>query len=265
MEKWNIEANHFEKWQACGNDFIFMREPVPEIPNWKICDRHFGIGADGIIYLQEPEEKGNDLKVQIINADGSEAEMCGNGIRCVGQFLAQRLGGTHFKVETAAGVKELTVSGIDVTVDMGEPTPHWFKLLQLPDKEYEAYHLDIGNPHCVLMLRDHIVGEVEKYGPMIENIRSLFPDKTNVEFMEIRNRSTIRVRVWERGVGRTLACGTGACASACVAHDQGRTKDVVTVLLDGGELEVDLRGKTIKMTGPAEYVYRGEIYPPPEY
>ena len=263
MEKWNIEANHFEKWQACGNDFIFMREPVPEIPNWKICDRHFGIGADGIIYLQEPEEKGNDLKVQIINADGSEAEMCGNGIRCVGQFLAQRLGGTHFKVETAAGVKELTVSGIDVTVDMGEPTPHWFKLLQLPDKEYEAYHLDIGNPHCVLMLRDHIVGEVEKYGPMIENIRSLFPDKTNVEFMEIRNRSTIRVRVWERGVGRTLACGTGACASACVAH--GRTKDVVTVLLDGGELEVDLRGKTIKMTGPAEYVYRGEIYPPPEY
>ena len=257
--KWYIEPNHFEKWQACGNDFILMSQPVEGIPRWKICDRHFGIGADGVIYLTPSEVA--DVRMSIINADGTEAEMCGNGIRCVGQYVAGRLGRDRLTVETLVGVKELLRDGIDVSVDMGEITPHWNELIYLPGREYDASFVEIGNPHCVLLVNDVEEGEVEKYGYMLENMTDTFPNKTNVEFVEVKGKRKIRVRVWERGCGRTLACGTGACASAFVANARGLVKDIVTVELDGGEVEIDLT-KGVRMTGVAEFVYRGEIYPP---
>ena len=258
---WYIEPNHFEKWQACGNDFILMSEPVREIPTWKVCDRHFGIGADGIIYLLP--SKVADVKMSIINSDGTEAEMCGNGIRCVGQYMARKLNRDKLTVETLVGVKELLIDGLDVSVDMGKATPYWSSLIYLPGREYDASHMDIGNPHCVLLVNGTEDGEVEKYGSMLENMTDTFPNKTNVEFVEVKSAKRIRVKVWERGCGRTLACGTGACASAFVARDRGLVEEVVTVELEGGDVEIDLRKEGhVRMTGMAEFVYRGELYPP---
>ena len=191
--------------------------------------------------------------------------MCGNGIRCLGQYMARKLKRNTITVETLVGIKELAIDGFDVSVDMGKVTPHWNNLIYLPGREYDAFHLDIGNPHCVLLVNGTEEGEVEKYGPMIENNLAAFPERTNVEWLEVRGRKRVYVKVWERGCGRTLGCGTGACAAAVVAYDRGHIDDYVTVELEGGEVDVDLSNLpdgSVKMNGMAHFVYSGEIYPP---
>ena len=257
---WKIPANHFEKWQACGNDFILMSEPIPGLKERRLCDRNFSIGGDGVIYLLPSEVA--DVRMSIINADGTEAEMCGNGIRCVGQYMAGKLNRNTVTVETLAGIKELKIDGIDVSVDMGNVIPLWSSLIHLPGRMYDAAHLDIGNPHCVLLIDNLEDGEVEKYGSMLENMIDIFPTKTNVEFAEVCGRKRMHVKVWERGCGRTLGCGTGACAAAVVANDRGLVDDIVTVILEGGEVEVTVNGPHAQLAGPAEFVFKGTIYPP---
>lgn len=258
---WYIPRNHFEKWHACGNDFVLVSEPAEGVPTWKMCDRHFGVGGDGLIFLLPSEVA--DVRMCIINSDGTEAEMCGNGIRCLGLCMSRKLNRNKVTVETKGGVKELVIDGLDVRVNMGGVTPLWNRLIELPGREYDAFHLSIGNPHCVLLVNDTEEGEVEKYGPLIENSINVFPDRTNVEFLMVKSRRRIRVKVWERGCGRTLGCGTGACAAASVAYDRGHVDDIVTVELDGGEVEVEVGNLPygdIYLNGMAHYVYSGAIY-----
>ncbi len=245
----------FEKWQACGNDFILTE--INSIDEVKICDRHYGIGADGVIYILPSEIA--DSKIRIINSDGTEAEMCGNGIRCVGRYLAKKLKKNSLTVETLAGIKSLIVSENKVRVEMGFAVIKWQREIKLAEKNYNAIHVDIGNPHCILFVNSVKAGEVEQNGKLIENMSNLFPNKTNVEFVTIESRNKVRVRVWERGCGRTLACGTGACSSAFAAYKQGLTDSNVEVELDGGTVQIEITDSGIIMTGPAEYVYSGVI------
>lgn len=287
-----IPHGKFEKWQACGNDFVLTSTDIPERPNdhspdegrpspfrigvipptpkrkavMRVCDRHFGVGADGVIFINPSGTA--DAEITIINADGTEAEMCGNGIRCVGQYLARELGRDKVTVDTLAGTKELLIDGLDVHVDMGDVVLRWSKPMYLPgdgpdptnpQKIYDSNFVDVGNPHCVLFVEDYKEGEIEHYGYMIEHMEDVFPCRTNVEFVRLMSKKRIRVRVWERGCGRTLACGTGACASAYAAFKRGFVNDVVTVELEGGEVEVRMQGDKVIMVGMAELVYRGEF------
>ena len=271
MGNFLIPQGEFEKWQACGNDFVLTSTEIkPHIdrrwPRWPkkrleiadMCDRHFGIGADGVIFIEESEVA--DAKMTIINADGTEAEMCGNGIRCVGQYLTKKLQKDKLTVETLAGMKELLINGVDVSVNMGKAVVKWDSLVYPPDRVYDCSHIDIGNPHCVVFVRDLYEGDVEKYGPIIENQTDAFPDRTNVEFVELLGKKRIRVKVWERGVGRTLACGTGACASAFACYKREVVGNVVTVDLEGGDVEITIHDDdSVTMTGMAEFVYKGEL------
>ncbi len=233
----------FTKMQGLGNDYVYIDAIHQTIENQSslakfVSNRHFGIGSDGLILIEE--SKIADFKMKMYNADGTEAEMCGNGIRCVGKFVYDKklTKKTTITIETLAGIKtlELNVKNQQVEtvkVDMGEPifTPEKIPVVakQEPvkklkikaiDREFELTCVSVGNPHAVTIVEDVDSFEVEKYGKIIEKAE-IFPNKANVEFVEIQDKEHIKMRVWERGTGETLACGTGACATAVACNLNG--------------------------------------------
>jgi len=273
----------FWKMHGLGNDYIVIDNRSgalneDELPNLalKLCNRRLGIGADGLLLIY-PSQKA-DVKMRILNADGSEAEMCGNGIRCLAKYCFESgiVRKNSLLVETLAGVKTLDVKVEDATVksvrvNMGSPS---FEAEEIPMKwngtlidkpikaggtTVRATALSMGNPHCVVFVENVEGYPVETIGPILEN-HELFPKRTNVEFVQTVSRNKLKVRVWERGVGETLACGTGACASVVAAKILGKVNEKVTVELLGGELTVEYRsGGAVFMEGPADKVFEGVI------
>ena len=274
----------FTKMHGCGNDYIYVNcftEKVeePSVIAKKVSDRHFGIGSDGLILICPSETA--DFKMRMFNADGSEGKMCGNGIRCVAKYVYDN-GMTDkevITVETLSGIKTLQLAVSEgrvqaVTVDMGSPvlTPSQIpvkcegdRMINQPvsvgGKEYYITCVSMGNPHAVVFTEEEVTAlNLEKIGPLFEN-HEIFPDRVNTEFIHVIDEKTIDMRVWERGSGETLACGTGACASvvACVLNH--KTEDEVLVHLLGGDLEVryDREKNTVLLTGPAEFICTGEI------
>lgn len=277
---------NFTKWQACGNHFIFINgfhkniEPLlPEIP--KMCNPYFGIGADGVIFLL-PSKKA-DIRMRMFNTDGSEAEMCGNGIRAFAKW-AYELGlvsSPKFSVETGKGIlhPEILPDGM-VKVDMGAPILEASKVPVTGfgdntvisqdlynsklDQTFKITAVSMGNPHCVIYTDDAEKADVEHIGPVLET-DSHFPNKTNVEFVQVLGDHKLRMRVWERGCGITMACGTGTCASVVSSILNHYVKDYADVELDGGTLHIAWNGDPnghVVMTGPAEKVYEGRYLLP---
>ena len=258
----------FTKMHGLGNDYLYVWGEVPENIIYvciKLSDRHFGAGSDGMIYISPSTVA--DFKMRIFNADGSEAAMCGNGIRCVGKYVYDKgyTDKTHLTVETLSGIKTLalTVGSGKVTrvsVGMGRAAVGKEIALELPFGAVSGTPVSVGNPHFVVFTDDVENVPLEALGPMIEK-HETFPGGVNVEFVQKISEDKLRMRVWERGSGVTLACGTGACASAAAAASLGvcRKDAPVTVALDGGELGIAFsKGFDITMTGPAETVYEGE-------
>ncbi|XGV89003.1 MAG: diaminopimelate epimerase [Limnothrix sp. BL-A-16] len=273
----------FAKYHGLGNDFILLdnrdrAEPIlsPE-QAVQLCDRHFGIGADGVIFVL-PGEQGADYTMRIFNSDGSEPEMCGNGIRCFAKYLAalEGLENTEktYKVHTLAGfiIPTIQADG-QVTVDMGQPILAAERIpttlgttgetalarsLTAAGQDWTVTTVSMGNPHCVTFVEDVSAIDLPAIGPQIE-CHPAFPQKTNVEFVEVVRRDYLRMRVWERGAGITLACGTGACATLVAAVLNGHSDRVATVELPGGPLQItwDAVSDRILMTGPAEAVFNG--------
>lgn len=276
---------HFTKWNGCGNDFVFINamhmddlKPVLDKCE-RICDRHFGIGADGIIFIL-PSQKA-DLRMRIFNADGSEAEMCGNGIRCFARW-AYELGlvsTRRFSVETGAGI--LYPEILDdhrVRVDMGAPhleaavvpTTGFSgnpvvseELVSSTGSHYKVTCVSMGNPHCVIFTDNVPDNEfLKKEGSAMEKDVH-FPRKTNVEFVHPLGNNRFRMRVWERGTGITMACGTGCCATAVAAILNGLAKDEAYIDVDGGTLHISWKGgdSHVFMTGPAAKAFEGDFTP----
>jgi diaminopimelate epimerase len=264
----------FVKAHGTGNDFVVIEDigghfDLSAAQVRAICDRHFGIGADGVIRIAAGT--GAPFFMDYRNADGSLAEMCGNGVRVVGKYLADRgLCGMEMDLETRAGVKHLLLHAgsngcIDrVTVDMGAPEIDEAgskEALDLDGGSYDATRISMGNPHAVVFVDDVDAAPVSTLGPLIET-HPAFPNKTNVEFVQAAGDGLIRQRTWERGVGETLACGTGACAVAVAGRLRGVAGERVTVELRGGRLELAWTpGGTVKMTGPAVEVAHGTLSP----
>jgi diaminopimelate epimerase len=266
----------FWKMHGLGNDFlVFENATIDEAKAQRWCDRRFGIGADQILKLKKPDSKSADAVMEIWNADGSRAEMCGNGIRAVALYLkrgcenlAIEKGKSKYRIETGAGVLEVEIlksgqSSDFVRVDMGAPKIGAFgeKLEYSENETVFFYEVSMGNPHAVIETADLSGVFLEKVGPLIE-LNSRFPKKTNVEFFQVRAGNVLDARVWERGAGITLACGTGACATGVTGIKLGRVKSPTTVRLPGGDLKIEWSGKagdSVFMSGPAEFVFRGEI------
>jgi diaminopimelate epimerase len=270
----------FTKMHALGNDFIVMDSLVselqePETLAREFCHRRLGIGADQMLVLRGPSEGVKaDFRMLIYNADGSEVEMCGNGIRCLAKHIWDR--GLSKKdtldIETLAGIiRPERAGGGMVRVDMGEPLLEGRKIpvdldqkvidhpLKVDDTTFNITCVSMGNPHAVIFT-DNVDGfPVERYGPLIENHR-LFPKRINVEFVEVKGKGETRMRVWERGAGETMACGTGASASVVASSLKGLTGRDVTVHLAGGDLLIEwAEDNHVYMTGPATEVFEGEI------
>lgn len=253
-----------------GNDFIVLDSLKKKLPKLtskiaiRICDRRFGIGADQILHLTKPKNKSADARMEILNADGSIAEMCGNGIRAAALYLRDHhKNKKNFKIETLAGIKEIDLQGDLVNVDMGVPKlgKSGGEKLKLPNgKVFHFIEVNVGNPHAVIFVEDAWATPVEILGPIIERHKR-FPKKTNVEFVQIENQNKIIVRVWERGAGITLACGTGACASAVASLHAQKASNPLIVQLPGGPLEISWAGpgKSVLMKGPATTVFQGEV------
>jgi diaminopimelate epimerase len=266
----------FVKMQGLGNDFILLDNSDSRVSLKPegirlLCDRHFGVGADGVIIVSPCDRA--DLKMRIFNSDGSEAEMCGNGIRCFALYARDRglVPGPELSVETLAGIIRPRIERDKVVVDMGEPEFDPEKIpVNLPGEVidypvvFEGKNVSItcvsmGNPHCVIFFPPGEKPPVAELGPVIET-DPLFPEKTNVEFIHVLNDREVNFQVWERGAGMTLACGTGACAAAVAAARTGRTGRQVLVRLPGGDLDIEWREDNhIFMTGPAVEVFRGSI------
>ncbi len=277
----------FVKMHGIGNDFVVIGAlddlPLPEEKLSEfarfVCDRHFGVGADGVIWILPSQVA--DFKMRIFNPDGSEAEMCGNGIRCAAKWFYDRdyAKGKAVQVETLAGIKTVWVQeengkAVAVTVDMGEPIfapslvptslGEGSEAIEVPLSvegvgTYIVSAVSMGNPHCVIFVNDVDNFPVETIGPRIEH-HPAFPKRTNVEFVQVLSRNEMKVRVWERGAGLTLACGTGACASLVIASRTGRTDRKAKVHLPGGTLTIEWRDDgRIYMTGPAVEVFWGEF------
>ena len=275
----------FTKMHGISNDYIYINAfeydiTDPEALSVKLSDRRTGIGGDGIILVCP--SKIADAKMRIFNADGSEAKMCGNGIRCVGKFVYDKglvsPDKTIVTIDTLSGVKtlELTVENGKVKtarVDMGaailDPAdiPAVYdgdRMIDVPltvnGKEWKVTAVSMGNPHCVTFVDDVDGLELEKIGPAFEN-HSAFPDRVNTEFVKVIDDHTLKMRVWERGSGETWACGTGACATAVAAVENGFCKkgDDITVRLRGGDLVINYTDDTVIMTGPATTVFEGEV------
>ena len=274
----------FTKMQGIGNDYVYVncfKEEVkdPAAVARFVSDRHFGIGSDGLILIR-PSEKA-DCTMDMYNLDGSQGAMCGNGIRCVAKYAYDYgiVDKTDIAVETKAGIKYLHLTLKDgkdseVRVNMGAPILEAEKIpivsekeqvidesLEVEGKEYYITGVSMGNPHAVIFL-DYSPKELEleKIGPSFENHKR-FPDRINTEFVHVLNRNTVEMRVWERGSGETMACGTGACAVAVASILNGFTEDEVTVKLLGGDLKIfwDRKENLVYMTGPATTVFDGEI------
>jgi diaminopimelate epimerase len=271
----------FTKMQGCGNDYVYVdcfaqKPPAdPQTLSTKIADRHFGVGGDGLILIG-PSEKA-DARMRMFNADGSEAEMCGNGIRCVAKYvydhgIAQK---PTLTIETGRGILtlELETRGgkvEQVRVDMGEPILEAAKIpttlpgnppidVPLPGSEFKATCVSMGNPHCVIFVDTATRAHVHVFGPTLETA-AIFPRKTNVEFVQVNGPDDVRFRVWERGSGETLACGTGACAVAVAGVLTGRTQRKITAHLLGGDLQLHWSESDnhVYMTGPAIEVFSGD-------
>lgn len=280
----------FVKMHGIGNDYIYVDALKGDITPYlkesrlsdlskKISDRHFGIGSDGLILILPSDDA--DFRMRIFNSDGSEAKMCGNGIRCVGKYVRD-LGFTDkdtLTIHTESGVKTLTLNRegdetVSVVVDMGSP---YFKRGEIPvkgdrettmedealnamGKTFKVTGVSMGNPHGVVYVEDVESLNLEELGPVLEN-HDIWPDRANIEFVEVLNEKDIKVRVWERGSGETLACGTGACASAVVSYKKGLTRPEVKVHLRGGTLDIkyDEDKNKVMMTGPATFIAKGEF------
>ena len=271
----------FTKMQGLGNDYVYVNcfEEKIEDPSAlavTISDRHFGVGSDGLIMINPSDVA--DCEMEMYNADGSRGEMCGNGIRCVGKYVYDYglTDKTEISVETLAGIKYLKLfvengKVTKVTVDMGSPilTPAEIPVIAngervvdepilVDGEEYRMTCVSMGNPHAVVYVDDVQGLEIEKIGPKFEN-HERFPNRVNTEFVKVLDRHTVEMRVWERGSGETLACGTGACATAVACILNGLTEDDVTVKLLGGDLQIqwDKEKNTVFMTGPATVVFDG--------
>ncbi len=275
----------FTKMHGLGNDYVYIDctsksgqtiENESELAKF-ISDRHFGVGSDGLILICDSNVA--DFKMRMFNYDGSEAEMCGNGIRCVGKFVYDK-GLTQkeeITVETLAGIKKLQFNVekqkvSTVKVDMGEPILEPDKIpviskeetvknlkLKVLDREFKFTCVSMGNPHAITIVDNVKKFDIEKYGPILECDKH-FPKRSNIEFIELVNRNAIKMRVWERGAGETLACGTGACASAVACNLNNYTEKKVTVELLGGNLNIEWDDNNhIYMTGPAVTVFEGNI------
>ena len=254
--------------QGLGNDYLYIYGEVPENVSdlaKKYSDRHFGVGSDGLIFVS-PSTKA-DFKMRIFNADGSEAKMCGNGIRCVGKFVYDKgyTDKTQLTVETLSGVRSLELFVVygkvkTVAVDMGKVSVSDDISLTAADKKFTGTPVSVGNPHFVVFVDDAENFPVEKYGQILEK-NEKFKGGVNVEFAEIKD-GYIRMRVWERGSGVTLACGTGASATVAAAVKKGLAKEneYIAVRLDGGELKIKYTESGVVMTGGAEFVAEGETY-----
>ena len=259
---------HFTKMHGLGNDYLYVYGEVPGNVgdlSKKLSDRHFGAGSDGMIYISPSSVA--DFRMRIFNADGSEAKMCGNGIRCVGKYVYDKgyTDKTHLTVETLSGIKSLDLQVLAgrvryVTVDMGQAEVGDDTDVPVGDRTVTGVGVSVGNPHFVVFVDDTEAVKLDVLGPMIEK-HPLFPGGVNVEFAEVLEGNRLRMRVWERGSGITMACGTGACASAAAAVKKGYCQSLlpVSVVLDGGSLEITVSGSgSVRMTGPAETIYEGE-------
>lgn len=259
---------HFTKMHGLGNDYLYVYGEVPENISElsiKLSERHFGAGSDGMIYISPSDIA--DFKMRIFNADGSEAKMCGNGIRCVGKYVYDK-GYTdkkNLRIETLSGIRtlDLQVSGgkvKSVSVDMGIAEVSEKLNLNIDGEQVVCTPVSVGNPHAVIFVSDIDAAPLTTLGPKLEH-NTAFPGGVNVEFIEVIDNSTLRMRVWERGSGVTMACGTGACASAAAAIKNNFCSfdEDISVILDGGTLKIKISpDSSVTMTGPAETVYEGE-------
>ena len=273
----------FTKMQGLGNDYVYMDAIHQKLENESslaqfVSNRHFGIGSDGLILICKSDVA--DFKMRMFNSDGSEAEMCGNGIRCVGKFVYDKglTDKTTVTIETLAGIKTLELNTKEgkvetVKVDMGEPilTPKEIPvisdeepvknlMLEAEGRKFKITCVSMGNPHAITEVEDTEKFDVEKYGKVLE-VDKAFPNKTNVEFIQIVDKNHVKMRVWERGAGETLACGTGACATVVACYLNGKTDRNVEVELLGGKLYIEWNEKNnhIYMTGPAVTVFEGVL------
>lgn len=275
----------FTKMHGCGNDYVYVdcfRETVqdPGSVSKYVSDRHFGIGSDGLILIKPSDIA--DFRMEMYNSDGSEGGMCGNGIRCVAKYVFDNgmTDKTDISIETKSGIKKLNIQTIGgkadmITVDMGAPVTDPEKIpviagkaceavidepIVIQGKEYRMTCVSMGNPHAVVFVEDTEAVDIEKTGPLFEH-NERFPDRVNTEFIHVIDRGTVNMRVWERGAGETLACGTGTCASVYACILNGYTDHEVLVHLRGGDIKVryDEEKHTIFMTGPARTVFEGEI------
>ena len=259
---------HFTKMQGLGNDYLYVYGNVPEKISdicTRLSNRHFGAGSDGMIFISPSPVA--DFKMRIFNADGSEAKMCGNGIRCVGKYVYEKgyTEKTNLRIETLSGIKTLNLRLIagkvkQVSVDMGRAEVSKDITVPLENGEIICTPVSVGNPHAVIFVKNAEDAAVSTIGPQMEH-SELFPGGVNAEFAQIIGENAIRMRVWERGSGVTLACGTGACAVASAAVSKGLCEfdKPITVKLDGGTLEITVsREYRVTMTGPAETVYEGD-------
>lgn len=277
----------FTKMHGLGNDYIFIntindeniivKEKMSSLTRY-LCNRHFGVGADGVILIEE--SKLADFKMNIYNQDGSIAQMCGNGIRCFAKYVYENnlTDKKIFNIETIAGIKRAYLkverkNVEEITICMGMPILDLRKLkedrfinkscnnkimIKADDKEFEVTPVSIGNPHAVIFVKNVDRFDVKKYGSLIEK-NEIFPEKTNVEFVQVIDKGHIKMRVWERGSGETYACGTGACAAVVVCAYRGFTRRVATVNLKGGDLYINwsLQDNQIYMTGIVTKVFDG--------
>ena len=275
----------FTKMQGCGNDYVYvngMEEKLDEAKKPDIVrflsDRHFGIGGDGVIFINKG--KAADFEMEMWNADGTRAQMCGNGIRCVAKYVYDNrmVNSTNFTIESFGKIKymDCTVKDdkvVSVRVNMGEPIIE-AKLvpvisnnekaideeITVQGKTYKMTCVSMGNPHAVVFMEDVANLDIEKIGPFFEN-HERFPERTNTEFVKVIDKEHVEMRVWERGTGETLACGTGCCATTVACILNGLTSDKVTVKVLGGEIicEWDKKENVVYMTGSATTVFEGEI------
>ena len=275
----------FTKMHGCGNDYIYfdcINNPLIANPNELsviLSDRHYGIGGDGIILICKSDVA--NAKMRMFNLDGSEGKMCGNGIRCVAKYLFDNKIVTKkdFTIETLSGIKKINIKSLSgladlITVDMGAPNLNAKDVPVNISKDFVINHplkigthmynitcVSMGNPHCVVFC-DYDIEKIDinKIGPLFEN-NEIFPEKVNAEFVQILNKNTLKMRVWERGSGETFACGTGACASAVAAVENKifNKNEEINVILKGGELSIKYTDETVYMTGNAEKVFDGIV------
>lgn len=267
----------FSKMQSTGNDFIVLNYLESKLNySYKLlssflCDRRFGVGADGLLVIDKSDIA--DFKMRIFNKDGSEAEMCGNGVRCFAKYVYEKglINKKEILIDTLSGIKKvfLEIEGstvISSKVNMGTFNFEKAKIPMIYEENqekvkidiFDTYSVSIGNPHTVCFVENVDKLDINKYGTLIENYK-YFPNKTNVEFVKILNNTTINTRVWERGVGETLSCGTGAVASVVVSNRYKNVEKNCKVEMKGGILEVEILDSSVFLRGPAEFVFEGKI------